>query len=203
MSRWLITRSADDATELATALAERGHEAVAAPLLTIDYSATGPITLDGVQALLFTSSNGVRAFARSERRRDLPALAIGRATAAAARAAGFAAVGCADGDAPALARLAIERLDPAAGALFHPAGKDVAGDLKDTLEAAGFAVRRTVLYRATAAATLPPAAAAALRQGGLAGTLFFSPRTADVFARLVAAAGLVERLRGLIALCLS
>ncbi|MEE8271986.1 MAG: hypothetical protein V3R98_09705, partial [Alphaproteobacteria bacterium] len=42
-----------------------------------------------------------------------------------------------------------------------------------------------------------------LRQGGLAGTLFFSPRTADVFARLVAAAGLVERLRGLIALCLS
>lgn len=203
MTRWLLTRPEEDSAALAAELAARGGTAVIAPLLEIDYADPEPVDLAGVQALLFTSANGVRGFTRIENRRDLAVLAVGDATAAAARAAGFVRVASAGGDAEDLARLARATLDPAAGALFHAAGKERAGDLQGALAGAGFAVRRAVLYRARAAQVLPPAAIAALQDDNLTGALFFSPRTAEVFARLTSAAGLTGRLRGLTALCLS
>ena len=72
------------------------HESVVESLMTIRLRpeathASGPF-LDGVQAVLFTSANGVRAFAAATTRRGFRAFAVGDATAAAARAAGFADV---------------------------------------------------------------------------------------------------------------
>src|SRR4051812_16935975 len=93
------------------------------------------IDLTNVQAVLFTSANGVRAFAAAERRRDIPAFAVGEATAAAARLAGFTTVDTAGGDVAALADLVRERLTPARGALLHAAGSAVAGDLSGVLGA--------------------------------------------------------------------
>ncbi len=203
MSRWLVTRPIADARSLAAALEARGHTAVVAPIMEIAPRDAPDVDLGGVQALLFTSQNGVRAFAAAESRRDLPALAVGRSTADAAQAAGFAQVDCAEGDSEALAALAASRLDPAGGALLHVAGKQVAGDLLGRLEGAGFHARRAVLYEARAVDRLPQAAADALKGRKVAGALIFSPRTAEVFARLVAAAGLSDSLRGLVALCLS
>jgi len=203
MPRWLITRPAEDAAPLAAALAARGHAAVVAPMFEVDFADPEPADLTDIQAVLLTSANGARALAGLTPRRDPPVLAVGDATAAAARAAGFADVTSAAGDAAALARLAADRLDPAGGPLFHAAGKVVAGDLKGTLEAAGFTVRRAVLYRTRAAQTLPAAAASGLAGGTIDGVLFFSPRTAEVFVRLVRAAGLTVHLASLYALCLS
>ncbi len=203
MPRWLITRPTADAVPLVEALAARGHDTVVAPMFEIDFSAPEPVDLTGVQAVLLTSANGVRALAGLTPRRDLPVLAVGDATAAAARAAGFDDVASAAGDVTALARLAADRLDPGRGALFHAAGKQVAGDLKGMMEAAGFEVRRAVLYRTRAAGALPVAAIAALTNGTLDGVLFFSPRTAEVFVRVVRAAGLTDGLASLYALCLS
>ena len=51
-----------------------------------------PLDLDGVQALIATSANGVRAFAARDPRRSLPVCAVGDATARAASDAGFADV---------------------------------------------------------------------------------------------------------------
>lgn len=202
MSRWLLTRPIADSRSLQAELRARGHEAVIAPVLEIAYRDRPP-DLNRVQALLFTSQNGVRAFDAAEPSREIPVFAVGRSTADAAIAAGFGQVESADGDSAALAALVAGRLDPADGALLHIAGTKTAGDLSSTLEAAGFTVRRSVLYEARPVDSLPEIAAAALRDGKVAGALFFSPRTADVFARLVAAAGLTSRLQGLAALCLS
>ena len=69
--------------------------------------------------MLFTSSNGVRAFAELSPRRDLPAFAVGDATAAAALAAGFTQFKSAGGDVRDLARLVASSLKPADGLLFH------------------------------------------------------------------------------------
>src|SRR4051794_41252334 len=92
-----------------------------------------PLDLEGVQALLCTSANGVRATAARTTRRDLPVLAVGDATARAARDVGFAHVESAGGDVEGLARLAARRLDsaarrlpPSAGA---PPGRGVGGGL--------------------------------------------------------------------------
>lgn len=203
MSRWLVTRPLEDSHVLEAALRARGHEALVAPVMEVDFPAAPPPLLGDVQALLFTSQNGVRAFAAAEGRRDLRAFAVGNSTAEAARAAGFGDVESAQGDSAALARLVVSRLTPRDGALLHIAGTRVAGDLGGELRTAGFSLRRSVLYDARPVARLPAAAATALRRGSVAGGLFFSPRTAEVFARLVAAAGLTQKLCGLAALCLS
>ncbi|MGE4219757.1 MAG: uroporphyrinogen-III synthase, partial [Alphaproteobacteria bacterium] len=199
----IVTRPRPDAEALIKALEERGIDTVAAPLLDI-LPEDGPAPdLGGVQALLFTSANGVRAFAARSAIRIHPVLAVGDATAAAARAAGFADVKSAGGNVDDLARLAIRQFDPNSGDLLHVAGTDVAGDLAGALSAAGFSMRRAVLYSARAAATLPEPAALALRTGRADAILFFSPRTAGSFVTLARDAGLGDACRRLGAVCLS
>jgi uroporphyrinogen-III synthase len=207
----LVTRPEEDAAPLAVALAERGIEVTVEPLLTINPVPDAPIDLEGVQAVLFTSANGVRSFAAlaAERNlpgwRELPAFAVGGASAAVAREAGFTQVESAGGDVAALARLVIERLDPNAGPLFHAAGSAVAGDLAGSLDAAGFGLRREMLYEAKPADHLSPATVTTLANGGFDLVLFFSPRTAATFVTLTRAAseGVVNGCASTAAVCLS
>ncbi|HEX4573359.1 MAG TPA: uroporphyrinogen-III synthase, partial [Dongiaceae bacterium] len=201
----LITRPEEDARPLAEALAARGVAVVIEPLLAIRVlpEAAGDLAKDlaGVQALLFTSANGARAFAELSPRRDIGVLAVGDATATAARALGFGMVESAGGDVQALARLAKQRLKPTGGPLFHAAGSAVAGDLAETLAVEGFELRRRMLYESTAATSLSPETVAALRQGRIDLVLLFSPRTAASFAELAKAARIDTA--SLTALCLS
>jgi hypothetical protein len=89
----LITRPEEDARPLAEALAARGVATVIEPLLAIrplpEAASDLAKDLAGVQALLFTSANGARAFAELSPRRDIGVLAVGDATASAARGLGF------------------------------------------------------------------------------------------------------------------
>ena len=89
--RVMLTRPREDAHTLAEALAERGIVPVLEPLMTIEHIAGPALDLDGVQALLVTSANGVRAFANRDPRRHPPVVAVGDATARAAAEAGFGA----------------------------------------------------------------------------------------------------------------
>lgn len=203
--RVLVTRPREDAAGLAAALAACGHEAVLEPLLTIVPRARvdWPPGHERAQALLVTSANGVRAFARLDRRRDLPAYVVGEAGAAAARDLGFAAVVSAGGDVEDLAALVRQRLDPAAGPLLHPAAATLAGDLQGVLTAAGFQVLRAVLYEARPAGALSPEGTRAINEGTIDAVTLFSPRTAAGFASLLAAAGLQPACKAMAALCLS
>ncbi|MBL8700688.1 MAG: uroporphyrinogen-III synthase [Alphaproteobacteria bacterium] len=201
--RLLVTRPLDDAQELAATLTARGHEALVEPLLIVSPDLEAPLPLEGVQGLLFTSANGVRAFALRSQRRDLPAYAVGDATAAALREVGFARVETAAGDVAALARLVAASCRPGDGPLLHVAGTVVAGDLAGELGAHGFEIRRAVLYRAEPVVRLSDAAVAAFRGRRLDGVLFFSPRTARAFVELVDAADLRAMLHGITAFALS
>lgn len=202
--RVLVTRPAADAEALVAELAARGHEALVEPLIVIKPAAPElPLDLDGVQALMFTSANGVRAFTAVEKARGLPVFAIGDATAETARGAGFAEVENAAGTVEDLVELVARGCDPAAGSLFHGAGSRVAGDLKGSLEKAGFTVRRVVLYDARPVQSLSEAARSALRKGRLDAVVFFSPRTAGTFVRLVAQHALEAACGRCHAVCLS
>ncbi|HZT52138.1 MAG TPA: uroporphyrinogen-III synthase [Stellaceae bacterium] len=203
----LVTRPRADAAGLVAALTARGIEPLLEPLLRIETAADAAETvaaaLPGAQAVLFTSANGVRAFASATARRDLLAYAVGEATARAARAAGFAAVESAGGDVHALADLAARRLDPARGALIHAAASAVAGDLAGDLARAGFTVRRLRLYEAVAATALSAGAGRAIGDGAVDFALFFSPRSAETFVTLARAAGLGDRTATIAAVALS
>jgi uroporphyrinogen-III synthase len=190
--RALVTRPLEGSESLAAALATRGVAALVEPLIEVRFPAPQALDLAGVQAILCTSANGVRALARASGERGVPLLAVGDATAARARAEGFGSVESAGGDVGDLARLAAARLRPGDGPLLHVAGNVVAGDLVGLLRAQGFTIERRVLYEARAAAALSSAAVDSLRAGAIAFALFFSPRTAAIFARLADVAGVTE-----------
>lgn len=183
--RVLVTRPREDAERLMRVLATRGIDAIATPLLDITYADGEALDLSGVQALVFTSANGVRAFAHRSGERALPALCVGDATRREAEALGFGTVKSADGDVQALAALIKTDLEPSAGAVLHPAGSHVAGDLGGQIKAAGFTYRREALYTAKKIEALPQAASQALKAGDVNGVLLYSPRTAAAFAALV------------------
>jgi uroporphyrinogen-III synthase len=201
----LVTRAEGDAEKLAARLAERGHDSIIENLMTIRFQpeaarSIGPF-LDGVQAVLFTSANGVRAFADATARRDFRAFAVGDATAAATREAGFADVISAGGAVDDLAKLVISRLKPKDGAVFHAAASVTAGDLQALLEAAGFSVRRVALYEAVESARLSDPTRTAIAEHQIDAALFFSPRNAATFVRL--ATGLEESCKHMVAVALS
>src|SRR5580704_6305794 len=108
--RALITRPRAEAEALAALLGARGIETVIEPLIEIAHGAAILPELIGVQAILCTSANGVRALARASAERGLPVLAVGDATAARARAEGFRRVESAGGDVEDLAYLVGRRL---------------------------------------------------------------------------------------------
>ena len=179
----LVTRPLEDGRQIAARLAEKGHQALLAPLLEPRFFDGPEPPLDDVQAILATSANGVRALIRRTPRRDMSVFAVGPQTAEEATKAGFTDVRSADGDAVALAEAAARWAKPE-GVLLHVSGEDAPGTLADTLAARGFTIRRVVLYGMAAAAELPSETRAALRDGRLDAVMFFSPRTAGLFLEL-------------------
>ena len=205
-ARLLLTRPREDSLALAEILSRHGVDALIEPMMTIRIDEDARLDLAGAQAILLTSANGARALAAAapgRAARQLPVLAVGCATAQAARDAGFDAVTAANGDVDALAALALDRLRPAAGRLVHVAGRVSTGDLAVRLQGAGFEAERVPLYEAVAARTLTPPARRALEAQALAGVALFSPRTARLFAKLVRESGLDRAARALTAFCLS
>lgn len=200
----LVTRPDRDAKATAVEIKRRGHEARCVPLLDIENMTDLDLELAGVQALLITSANGIRAFALLSPRRDMSVMAVGTASAAAARDCGFANVVSADGDAHALATLAAQSCKPDGGRLIHFAGADAAEDLVAALKERGFVAERKVVYTARAVTQMPDDLSALLVKGSpLDGVLFYSTRTAQVFERLVGHEGLTDACRSLTAYCLS
>ena len=191
--RILVTRPAVDAARTAAALRVRGHEAIVAPLLSIEYLPDAALGEGPWSAILVTSANAAHAIAGHKRRdelRRIPVLAVGRQSAQELRAEGFADVISADGDVDDLAALVAARLKPSAR-LLYLAGEERSGDLAGVLRAKNFAVDTVVVYRVAAAATLPAEAATALR-GDLHGVLHYSRRSAEAFLSAVRNAGLLE-----------
>lgn len=173
----LILRPEPGARATAARAEAMGLRAVVAPLFTIVPAAWEPADPRRYDAIVLTSANAPRcagtALAPLCR---LPAYAVGEATAAAARDAGFADVRTGPSDGGAL--LAFAAGDGVRRAL-HLCGRD-----NLPLEAAGITTEQRVVYAAEAVAQLPVAAEQALAGGAVA--LLHSPRAARTFASLVA-----------------
>lgn len=197
----LITRPQPEAGRLAREIEARGFVPLVEPLLRIE-----PLPFDGpgcgrVQAVLLTSANAAQALSGVDP--AMPVIAVGGATAAAARSAGAVDVVSAAGDAADLARRVAARCRPAGGALLHLCGTEVRPGLADTLAASGFDVRSRAVYRAVAASALSPALRERLRHGAVAAALAFSPRSAAVLVDLLLRYDLGSTVAGSDALCLS
>lgn len=151
LRRVWVTRARPGADCTAERLSDLGYTPVVAPLLAIRLLDARP-DLTGVQALAFTSRNAVKAFAERSGDRALPVFAVGDATAASAREAGFQDVRSAGGDLHALAGLI--RAEGAGLSVLHPCAAEPAGDLaalvRDAARITSLAVYEAVETDATA-----------------------------------------------------
>ncbi len=184
-----VTRAQPGADATAARLADLGLRPLVAPLLETHALAAPPPELDGIDALAFTSANGVRAFAELTPRRDLAAFCVGEATAAAASTAGFNDVVSAEGDTAALAARLNARL-PRCAQVLHPCANETAGDLATPLTAAGLRLHALPLYETRAADALPADVAQALAAQDLDALLIHSPKAGRTAAALLAPLGL-------------
>jgi uroporphyrinogen-III synthase len=201
--RVLVTRPQHDALETADILTARGHQPLVAPLLSVTYRDGPALDLSGVQAILATSANGIRALARRIGRRDVPVFAVGPRTAHAASEAGFHHVKNADGDATILAKAVPGWIAAGVGTLLYASGSEGDAALAKELSAVGFRIRTENLYDVAAVERLPAVAHDALSNAGLDAVLLYSPRSARIFTDLVVRAGLGDAASNLTGICIS
>nr|WP_314432983.1 uroporphyrinogen-III synthase [uncultured Brevundimonas sp.] len=175
-ARVWITRTQPGAGRTAERLRDLGLTPVIAPLLTVE-PLTPPLPdLDRFAALVFTSPNGVDAYAALTPRRDHPVLTVGDATAEAARGVGFNRIGSASGDLSALARLIAA--EPPAGPLLAAVAETPVGDLSEAVRAAGGRALIEALSVYRTVPTRPPALPL------VEAILIHSPRAARLLAPL-------------------
>jgi uroporphyrinogen-III synthase len=152
---------------------------VVSPLLEIVTTATA-IDHGDARGLIFTSVNGVAAAATLTGRRDLPCHCVGDVTAAAARAAGWAAQAVGEN---AEAMIAALIADPPPAPLLHLRGAHGSGDVTGRLTRAGIETRVQTIYDQR---LLPLTAQAMALLDGPDPVIapIFSPRTARQFANM-------------------
>ncbi len=155
--------------------------------------------LSRYNALVFTSAQGVYAFSALTSRRTYPVYAVGPATAAAAREAGFTDVKAAAGDLKALNDMLTGKMKSENRSLLHIGGVHTAG----AVEVPGLQVDRLPLYEAKAVQELSPACLEALERKAFTAALFFSPRTGAIFAELLEKYARTPAVSSIRALCLS
>ena len=204
--RLLVTRPEPDATALKDRLGVKGHTVLIEPLLRIEFLPLDELDLDGAQALIATSSNGVRALGQGDAldsARAIPIFTVGPGTAATARTLGFEHVIEGPRDASALIALIALRAEVNAGQIVYLAGEVQAADVAGELRHLGFHVHEPVVYRAALADRLAGATVTEIEAGRIDGVLLFSAQTARTYARLILAHGLSRRIARTVHFCLS
>ena len=202
----LVTRPEPDGLKLKGLLEELGHEATVEPLLAVSFDNAEPIDLDGIQALIATSRNGLRALLQSPTHaaaRRVPLFAVGTATAREAQRMGFERIIVGPGRVDGLVPLIAGALDPADGFVLHLAGERLSGALAADLSDLGFRVHQPVVYRMRPAEAFSAATVDRIGEGDIDGAILMSPQTASIYARLVIRHRLGLACRRLLHICLS
>lgn len=194
----LVVRPEPQASAMARRLSAAGWDVTVEPMLEIALRSGvvgGILDLQPpATGLLVTSVNGIAALAADPdvvRLAALPLLAVGPATAARARKAGFDHVIVADGTAESLVEAA-RRLPGGEGALVHVAGRDRAGDLAAT----GREVVTVEAYAAEMADRGNSPAIRDLAAGRFHAVVAASARTSEALRRSLRTAGLQHPLAG-------
>ena len=175
----LITRPQPEAQATAARVAALGHRPILSPAIRIVPRALSLAGIGPLQAVLVTSGNAIPSLPAALH--AIPLLAVGDATAARARSAGFWRVSSAGRDAAALARMARLSCDPAGATLLVATGEGQGSRLVASLRRRGFHVARRVAYAARPCGRIADAAWDALAAGQVRAALFFSPASALAF----------------------
>jgi len=188
-----------DSKPLAKELKRRGISHIESPLFAVRFLKPPPDlaqnlsqNLSQCEAVIFTSSNAIRAFCNLTNARP-PAFTVGSVSGALAKQEGFANVTIGGGDVVKLATLIKRKLKPTR--LFYAAALHTAADIAKLLPE--FNITKNVLYEAKAAESLPTSLVQKMPH--ITHVVLYSPRTARVFNEVTAKLEVSH----LTALCLS
>ncbi len=179
-----VTRPILDAPKQEIILQKNGYKTICFSLLDIQIHKKTIDTSD-CQAVIFTSANGIRAFVQNKGDLNLPVYAVGESTKQQALEYGFKKVISANGDINDLSDVIKENLNPNNGTLYHSAGSIIAKDLGALLDSFGYNVRRVALYDALPCEHISEYLQKSIKNNEIKGVLLMSPRTADIFVRLI------------------
>ncbi|HXV74651.1 MAG TPA: uroporphyrinogen-III synthase [Sphingomonadales bacterium] len=202
MMRVILTRPLEKAQLLAERLKSEGDEVLLAPMLRISFL---PVEepAEPLQAVIFTSVQGVEGVANAKGFQIFPAFTVGTKTASSARQVGFERVFNADGDVEDLLRLILAEANTGKGPLVHLCGDLTTGNLVERLRERGFDARRQKVYETHAQESLPATVAERIRARGFDAALFFSPRSASLFCRIAREKELADFFRHAAAVAMS
>ena len=205
--RVLLTRPEPEAAACKAQLEALGHQVSVEPMLRIEHLPIAGDALAGVAGVIVTSRNALRALAAGPALAaalKLPMFTVGPGTAELARKLKFERVVAGEGSAADLVPIVADAAaDTMPRALVHLAGETVAFDLAKPLASLGIEVRKIDAYRAVPAQSLSEPTKKLLKDRAIDAVILMSPRTARIFSRLVADAGLAESARSAAFLCLS
>ena len=188
--RILLTRPVEDAERSAARIEALGHTAIRAPLIEI-VGRDSQVRSLLYDAVIATSSHAVDLRAEHESRlMQLPIYVVGERTARAARTRGWTTIATVAEDSRALT-VALLACDPGMTWLYL-AGSPRSPALEQALELSGRRCTAAIVYEARPVASLPLAAALALRNGEIDAVLHYSARSAATFVDLVRRAGLEQ-----------
>lgn len=198
----LLTRPRQQALATAKLLHGLGHRVIIEPMLALRHVPHETVTdASGIAAVLLTSANAVQGV--DPALKGLPCFVVGAATARAARDAGCTDLRIASGEGAELAKMVAGAVTPAEGRLLHICGEEAKEDVGQILKAGGYEYAQLIVYRAEPAQRFSTRTITALREGDLGAGLFYSPRTAKIFAEMVQRDNLAEHLSAVTAACLS
>ncbi len=182
MAVLLMTRPQDAAQRFVSALPDRltaGLQVIYTPLIAVKTLAQN-IDLDGIEAVIFTSANGVTAAAGNFAVAGKPAYCLGQRTTLQAQDAGWKAELCGRTADELIADLVQRR---PIGTILHLRGQHTRGNVAERLTTAGLNCRELVIYDQPLLGLTAEAKSVLSTSPDVVAPLF-SPRTARQFADL-------------------
>ncbi|AIL12766.1 hypothetical protein IM40_03290 [Candidatus Paracaedimonas acanthamoebae] len=196
----LLTRPQYDSEELANDLLAYGIESHINPLIKIE-SKPFQYDLKHVQALVITSINGIRCFAAQSQERSLPLFVVGQESMKLASSLHFKEIIQGNGTALSLLPLIRGVCSHTKKEIAYITGDHIHTDLILPLIELGFSARRIIAYNTVECSSLSHQTQQLLENKTISAVSFFSPRNAQIFAKLVEnSKGLCQFLYGV---CLS
>ena len=182
----LITRPQPVADEFAERLRREKFYVYTAPMTEYVEIDADSEDMESYQALIFTSAQAVLIFSERSTVRRLPVLAVGDATAAAAKKAGFTTVYSAKGDSGDMVNL-IESVVSALSLkkVLHPCGEDMIDDMPEDISSLGVEVVRMPVYKALFLDSMPENVVQVLKRGAVDAVTVFSARTAENLVKML------------------
>jgi uroporphyrinogen-III synthase len=184
----IIIRPEPDASRDVAWLKRYQVPAIAVPVMQATKRPFDVPDIGAFQAVIFTSRHAVAAIADSPAigaLRALPAYAVGRSTAFAARQAGFAEVVTGHGGGSGLVPLLVADLRPHAGALLWPSATTISFDIAASLVDFGFAVQRLPVYAMPAQTDIGRQLPDRLPTHSSAAVVAMSARSIDLFSTML------------------